>query len=79
MTHINQLHEWVSGSSRWTNGVAFEGAALVLGQATPHAGGQPVLQGEPQAGVDDQAAEAHHFGLLDLSMALASGGTSGEP
>src|SRR5579875_2332347 len=45
---------------------ALQGAALVLGQPAPDAGVLAGLQRPLQAGVDDLAATAHLFGVLDL-------------
>ena len=56
-----------SGEPGAGSGVAtLERAALVLGQAAPHAGVLSGLQGPRQALLDDRAASADRFRLLDL-------------
>src|ERR1700742_2987450 len=47
-------------------GTTLEGAALVLGEATPDPGVLPGVQCPLQAGVDDLAATAHSTCLFDL-------------
>jgi len=64
-------HAVASATVAGTDGAVFEGAALVLGQAPPHAGVVPKFQGETQAGTDDRAAVAHRLGLLDLHQGWA--------
>src|SRR5690554_3084186 len=55
-----------SGGATGASGATLEGTALVLGQATPHAGVLAVLQRPLEADVDDRAPLADGLGLFDL-------------